>query len=262
MLLNNTGKWTFNKIAEDYDAVRPLYPEELIRTFIYEAGLNRDSRLLELGCGTGQLSRMLAPHGFELHALDIGENLIRIAETHCREYTNCRFLLASFEDFPIPTKAYDVVVAATAFHWLDPAVRFQKSADLLRPGGALCLIKNVSKHREQTSELRSKLDAIYARVIPPSIAQQYISLDSKSGDLENDFAASPSFGPYRRYSVRYLHTLSTSQYIRLLNTFSYQHNLPTGIKEQLFHEIAVVVEEEGGVIQLPYEAVLLIANRL
>ncbi len=59
----------------------------------------------------------------------------------------------------------------------------------------------------------------------------------------------------------YTHRLSGKDYIRLLNTFSYQHNLPTAVKDQLFQEIGTAISEAGGTIHLPYEAVLYLAQK-
>ena len=261
MLLNETGKWTFSRVAKGYDAVRPLYPKKLIATYIQETQLAPSDRILEIGCGTGQLTRALAPMGFDLLAIDIGAELLHLAQSHCRAYPNVSFTLTAFEDLPIPDLPFDAVVCATAFHWLDPNIRLKKSAALLRRGGTLAMIKNVSKHREQIAALRYELDDIYARVIPIEINQQYISLDSKGSSLEQEFADTPYFRAVRTFSWRHTHRLSTPQYIRLLDTFSFQHNLPEPVKQQLFQEIAVVVDAHGGFIDLPYEAVLQLATK-
>ncbi|PHN02620.1 class I SAM-dependent methyltransferase [Flavilitoribacter nigricans] len=261
MLLNESGKLTFSKVAADYDRFRPLYPPELISTYIREAPLSPTARILEVGCGTGQLTRALAPLGAALHAVDIGADLIRIARQHCRTFPHVSFEQIAFEALPLPETGYDSLVCATSFHWLDPATRFERAAALLRAGGTLAIIKNVSKHRDQNNTLRKTLDDIYDRVIPPEIGRQYVSLESKSGSLEDSFAASPHFGPVRAFAYPHTHRLAAADYIRLMDTFSYQHNLPTGIKEQLFREVESAIRDFGGSIDLPYEAVLLLAGK-
>lgn len=261
MLLNESGKWTFSKVADDYDAVRPLYPADLVHTLISETGLSQKDRALEIGCGTGQLTRALAPYGFQLHAIDIGRPLIRIAEVHCQDYPNVTFSHSSFEALPNPSAKYQTIMAATAFHWLDPASRFQKCATLLPAGGFLVIINNVSLYQQKTGPLRRKLDEIYERVIPIENSRQYVSLASKRGNLEQEFRNDPNFGPLAVFTFPYTHRLSGKDYIRLLNTFSYQHNLPTAVKDQLFQEIGIAISEAGGTIHLPYEAVLYLAQK-
>lgn len=51
------------------------------------------------------------------------------------------FEVASFEDFAAPEASFDLIVSGTAFHWVDPEVRFRKPARLLRPGGWLALLE-------------------------------------------------------------------------------------------------------------------------
>lgn len=91
-------------------------------------------------------------------------------------------------------------------------------------------------------------------MIPPDITRQYISLEKQSGTIEDEFANLPFFGPIEVFSQRHTHTLLADDYIRLLNTFSYQHNLPEPVKSTLFTEIRKAVEDHGGEISLPYEA--------
>lgn len=261
MLLNESGKWTFSKIAEDYDAVRPHYPSELIQTLLRETGISGSARVLEIGCGTGQLTRYLAPYGFQIQAIDIGAALIEIAQKHCRAFPGVQFVQSAFEDFPIPDERFDLIVSATAFHWLDPSVRFEKSAALLKAGGHLAVINNVSLYQQHKGAIRQQLDEIYERVIPRKNAAQYVSLASKRGGLKQEFQNCPWLEEFKSFSFPYTHQLSAADYIRLLNTFSYQHNLPPDVKHQLFEEIESAVRADGDQIALPYEAVLMLGTK-
>jgi SAM-dependent methyltransferase len=58
------------------------------------------------------------------------------------------FQACSFEDFAAPGSSFDLIVSATAFHWIDPEVRFSKSARLLRPGGWLVLL-SIGEHYDE-----------------------------------------------------------------------------------------------------------------
>jgi ubiquinone/menaquinone biosynthesis C-methylase UbiE len=129
----------FNGVAELYDATRPGHPAELIEFLVATADLGPGSAVLEVGCGTGQLTRDLAHRGFRLTAIDIGPAMITAAR---RGLDGSAVLLevSSFEDFAGPQGGFDLIVSATAFHWIDPEVKFSKSARLLRPGGWLALL--------------------------------------------------------------------------------------------------------------------------
>jgi ubiquinone/menaquinone biosynthesis C-methylase UbiE len=129
----------FDGVAQLYDATRPGYPAEIVEFLVATSGLGRGSSVLEVGCGTGQLTSDLAHDEFDLTAIDIGPAMIAAAR-HRLHDTAISFQACSFEDFEAADSSFDLIVSATAFHWIDPEVRFSKSARLLRPGGWLALL--------------------------------------------------------------------------------------------------------------------------
>ena len=131
---------TFDEAAELYDRARPRYPRELVDELVSLAGLRRGSRVLEIGIGTGQLTTALAERGYEIVGVEIGAGLAAVAARNLAAFPNVRVVNAAFEDWPLPTEAFDLVVSATAFHWLDPETRVTKAADALRIGGSLATI--------------------------------------------------------------------------------------------------------------------------
>lgn len=129
----------FDGIAEQYDAARPGYPAEVMDFVIATAGLGPDAAVLEIGCGTGQLTGWLVGSGFRVTAIDIGPSMIAAARQRLHG-SGVSFLVTSFENLVAPDAAFDLVISAAAFHWIDPEVAFSKSARLLRPGGWLALL--------------------------------------------------------------------------------------------------------------------------
>jgi SAM-dependent methyltransferase len=129
----------FDGVAPLYEASRLGYPSDIIEFVVTTAALGADSTVLEVGCGTGQLTELLASFGFSLTAIDIGPSMIAGAE-HRLDGSAVSFQVASFEDFAAAEATFDLIVSGAAFHWLDPEVRFCKSARLLRPGGWLALL--------------------------------------------------------------------------------------------------------------------------
>jgi ubiquinone/menaquinone biosynthesis C-methylase UbiE len=124
----------FDGVAQLYDATRPGYPAEIVEFLAATAGAGTGSAMLEVGCGTGQLTRDLARLGFDLTAIDIGPAMVAMARRALAD-APVSFRTCSFEDFAAADWSFDLIVSATAFHWIDPEVRFSKSARLLRPGG-------------------------------------------------------------------------------------------------------------------------------
>jgi len=129
----------FDAIAEDYERVRETYPDALVDAACARGGLTAGSRVLEIGCGTGQLTEALVRRGLVVEAVDTGARLIERARG--RTGAGVVFHLGRFEDVELPEGAYDAVFSATAFHWIDPAVGWSKAARLLRSRGMLALLQ-------------------------------------------------------------------------------------------------------------------------
>jgi SAM-dependent methyltransferase len=119
--------------------------------------------VLEIGCGTGQLTRQLAGRAFNLTAIDIGAAMVRAARRNVADAT-ARFEVCSFEDFP-DSGPFDLILSATAFHWIDPSVGLAKAARLLRPGGSLALLTTGERYPEP---LHSRLRDLWVRYSRPS----------------------------------------------------------------------------------------------
>jgi SAM-dependent methyltransferase len=114
------------------------------------AGLREGDRVLEIGCGTGQLTRSLLARGLRVSALEPGDRLIRIAEENLKDAGDVELLHARLEDTPLPREGYGAVFSASAIHWVDPDLGWRKIADALVPGGTLALIQYFGL-REQRS---------------------------------------------------------------------------------------------------------------
>jgi ubiquinone/menaquinone biosynthesis C-methylase UbiE len=130
----------FDSVAELYEASRLSYPAEIVEFALATAGLVAGSAVLEIGCGTGQLTESLADFGFSLTAIDIGRSMIATAR-HRLDGRAVSFQVVSFEDFAAADGSFDLIASGTAFHWVDPEIRFRKPARLLCPGGWLALLE-------------------------------------------------------------------------------------------------------------------------
>ena len=129
---------TFEHVADLYESSRRGYPAELLEVVVRTAELSPGSSALEIGCGTGQLTRQLVPLGLDLTAIDIAPSMVSAARRIVGD--DVRFEACAFEDLDVPDGTFDLVISATAFHWIDPEVGFVKAAALLRPGGWLALL--------------------------------------------------------------------------------------------------------------------------
>ena len=120
-----------------YEAARPGYPDALFDLLSARCGLGSGARVLELGPGTGQATVPLLDRGATVVAVEPGVAMAaRLRERV--EGRNCTVVEAEFEQADV-RGPFDLAVAATSFHWVDPALGLDKLANLVRPGGLLAL---------------------------------------------------------------------------------------------------------------------------
>jgi ubiquinone/menaquinone biosynthesis C-methylase UbiE len=148
----------FDGVAELYDATRQGYPAEIVDSIFTTAGIGPGSAVLEIGCGTGQLTREFAGRALSLTAIDIGTAMVATARRNVAD-PMARFQTSSFEDFA-DGAPFDLIVSATAFHWVDPGIGLAKAARLLRPGGWLALLTTGECYPEP---LRTRLRDLWMR---------------------------------------------------------------------------------------------------
>jgi ubiquinone/menaquinone biosynthesis C-methylase UbiE len=135
----------FDSVAELYQTSRRGYPDHIVEFVATTAALGPGSRALEVGCGTGQLTESLARLGLALTAIDIGPSMVEAARRRLAS-SAVTFQVSSFEDFAGAKASFDLIISATAFHWVDPDIKFRKPARLLRPGGWLALLSTGERY--------------------------------------------------------------------------------------------------------------------
>jgi ubiquinone/menaquinone biosynthesis C-methylase UbiE len=131
---------SFGGVADAYERGRPTYPVEAVQWMLGE----HPQIVLELGAGTGKLTRVIAGLGHDVHATDPDQAMLQILE---REVPGVRTARASAEDIPVGDASVDVVIAGQAFHWFDLDRALPEVARVLRPGGRVCLVWNTRNEK-------------------------------------------------------------------------------------------------------------------
>ena len=131
---------SFGGVADAYERGRPTYPADAVRWMLGEHPLT----VLEVGAGTGKLTRVLTDLGHDVQATDPDAAMLHVLE---KEVPGARTAQASAEDIPLGDASVDAVIAAQAFHWFDLGRALPEVARVLRPGGRLCLVWNTRNEK-------------------------------------------------------------------------------------------------------------------
>jgi ubiquinone/menaquinone biosynthesis C-methylase UbiE len=272
----------FDEIAAEYDRHRPAYPDELIDQACRVAGIGSGDRVLEVGCGSGQLTRGLVARGLHVTALEPGKSLIALARQNLEGAGEVEFVNAQFEDALLPREQFAAVFSASAFHWVDPKVSWQRAADVLVPGGTLALVQYCG-----IEESRSKPDQEAAlaaiRKVAPDVAANwpvYRDLDATlagmeqrrgnvsevwawlgSYDIGQDYAGR-LFGDVQVAVMPKLIEQTPDQVNAVIRTMSFYARLSPAQRHALEREYEAIYERLGRPIRASTVAALVTAPRL
>jgi SAM-dependent methyltransferase len=252
---------TFGQVAEQYDRVRPGYPALLFDDLAHQADLRPGARVLEIGCGTGQATRVLAERGYTVTALDLSPAMIDVARARLAAFGNVDLQVSAFEAWPLPPEPFDLVCAAQALHWVRADVRWPKIAAALAPRGWAA----VFGHEHVAGGTRpffEQVQACYERWMPgtPPGLRQTPAERLPFGD--QGLAASDLFEPptLRRYPWQQAYT--TAEYLAVLGTYSGHIDLPEPGRAGLLECIASLIDSGyGGRIEKAYVTDLVLARK-
>lgn len=252
---------TFGQDAELYDQCRPSYPPQLFSDLTTLAGLGPRARVLEIGCGTGQATLPLAQLGCTVVGIDLSPDMAAIARRNLAQFPNVTVVAAAFEDWQPSDGAFDAVLSATAFHWLDPDLRMIKAAELLRPGGALGI---VSTHHIAggTDAFFADAQRCYERFDPKTPPGMRLTTEDETPEEATEFDRTERFGPveFRRYPWQ--QTYTAPDYLNLLMTYSGHRAMESQARNDLFACITHQIDDVyHGQITKQYRTRLAIAHK-
>jgi SAM-dependent methyltransferase len=252
--IDDLRRTSFDRNAAGYDAVRPSYPDALVDAAL--AGLPPAAKLLEIGAGTGKATVPFARRGARIVALEPGANMIAVLRANTAAFPAVACEQATFEAWSGADGSFDLVYAAQAIHWIDPAVRYVKIAAALRPGGRVAVIRNEKAPID--AALRAELDDAYARWFPPSDPPWPLDRIEREHVAELDAAA--RFGRVDVARFPWTQHYSAAEYLALIDTYSDHAVLEAARKTALYDAIGAAIERRGG-ISIPYVSMLFAATR-
>jgi SAM-dependent methyltransferase len=255
---------TFDQDALLYDQARPGYPEALFDDIVTLAALPPAGRLLEIGCGTGQATRPLAQRGYHMLCIELGANMAAQARRNLAAYPLVNIQTAAFEGWPVEEAAFDLTLSATAFHWIDPAISYQKTAQALKPSGAIALFWHLHVQSEASHRFFEEVEQIYRQQIPEQ-EEKYGTLlwpHEITEPVKAEIEQTGLFGDVTVRRYQWDETYDAASYLRLLDTYSNHRILESHRRDRLYHDIAHLINTRyDGQITKGYLAILYIAQR-
>lgn len=254
---------TFEGVSpEDYDAVRPGYPTELFDCLFDYAELTAGEQILEIGCGTGQATRSMIERGFGITCIEPSQGLATVARRNFDHLSDFTLVDSHFEDFET-SRVFDLIIAATSFHWLDPKTRLAKCADLLGDEASVAIVS--SFHPPPFSGFFEAVQTCYDRHIPEwverrkeRLANVGLPIDVFEAELTSDHR----FTDVRVERFDWHVNFTSDQYGRLLHTFSDHIRLGEDRLATLVVDVRRLIDSDfGGIVRRPYRAVLRLARR-
>jgi SAM-dependent methyltransferase len=233
---------SFAAVADAYARSRPGYPDDAVRWLVGEPPVD----VVDLGAGTGKLTRSLVDLGHRVTAIEPLPEMIAHLRVAVPEATA---LEGGAEAIPLPDASVDVVTVAQAFHWFDRQAALREIARVLRPGGRIGLVWNVRDESETwVAELS---DAMVGRT----------GVDYAAGALATSGLFAPEqhalFGPhFQEVDRRTLRELVLSR--------SYCAVLSEEERSPVFAKVDALFDlyEQDGVVRLTYLAECFRAVRL
>jgi SAM-dependent methyltransferase len=225
---------SFGAAADVYERGRPPYPPEAL-DWLLPPGARR---VLDLGAGTGKLTRQLVRRGLDVVAAEPSDGMRRELR---RAVPGARALAGSAEQIPLRDGTVDAVLAAQAWHWVDPARAVPEVARVLSPGGTLGLMWNIRDEREPWV-------ARLGRLIHKAPEQEGYSTRPVVG---------PPFAPVERFDVEWTYHLTAPALLDMVASRSYVITSPPERREAILASVRDLLETDPALagrpdIALPY----------
>ena len=250
---------TFDQVAGLYDRVRPTAPAEALEALWRGLEVAPGARVLEVGCGTGQLTLDLLGRGAHVHAIEPGAALAEVIQqkTAGQPFT---LEVASFESAAIEHEAFEAVAASQAAHWVPRDAFLDQTARAIGVGRHLALLWHLDI--SQDTDFYRATQPLYDRHLPDADTRPPRTLPDHLAAYEAALEADTRFARAPTARWPWTRTFDTEGYLRMLQTHSPVRMLDEAARSAFLAGHHEVLESFGGEIDRFYETVLVLATRV
>jgi SAM-dependent methyltransferase len=248
---------SFGTDAGRYDRARPSYPAALVDRIV---AASPGPGFLDAGCGTGTSGRLFQAAGCHVLGIDPDPRMAELAREGGLEVE-----VATLEDWDPAGRTFDAVIAAQAWHWIDPVAGAAKSAAALRPGGRLAVFWNAFGFPQ---DLREAFAGVYRRVLPDSPMggfssrpgiDAYLGMCGKAAD---GMRAAGGFGEPEQWRFDWERSYTRDEWLDVVPTFGGHSQFPAAALRDLLEGLGDAVDAAGGTFTMNYATVTVTASRL
>lgn len=251
--VHDTAARGFTAAADAYERSRPDYPADAVATIVERLDLRPGRVVLELGAGTGKLTRLLLPSGARILAL---EPVVAMRAKLVAAAPSVELIDGAAESVPLPAVSVDAVVVAQAFHWFDAIRALSEIHRVLRPGGRLLLAWN--RRDETVPWVRAMGDLVHAL----EAGEPQVRDEAWRGAL----ARCALFGPFESAAFRHVQTLTIEGVLDRVASISYVAAADPSTRATLLSAMEAVLRTDPETagrdrVEMPYDTEVMWAER-
>jgi SAM-dependent methyltransferase len=211
--------------------------------------------VLEIGCGTGKATSDLVARGLDVTCVELGGDLAAVAR---RNVPEAEIITADFETWEPERGEFDAVVAFTAFHWVEPELRYTKAARL---GRALAVVGTHHVSPEGGDPFFAEVQEDYNALMHPDDPGDPPGPPEEIEGLRAEIEASGFFEHVAERRYLWEQEYDAQSYIDVLDTYSGHRALDEPRRNELYDRIRRRIEERpGGVVRKTYLTTLDVAR--
>jgi SAM-dependent methyltransferase len=236
MPVHEVAQAGFGSEADTYERWRPGYPPEAVAWLVDHLRIGPGATVLDLAAGTGKLTRLLAPSGAALVAVEPVEGMRTILRASLPEVPTAA---AAAEALPFAAGTLDAITVAQAFHWFDAEPALADLRRVLRPGGRLGLIWNA---RDRSVDWVDALWSVMDRVEKLAPWRDHDHWHDHWHDQWHEAAfGSRAFGELREATFRHAHRLPLEGVVERFRSVSHVAALPPDARAAVLSEVRDVL---------------------
>lgn len=230
----------FDLIPEEFDKWRPRYCPEAFADIIFYADLKPGKKMLEIGPGTGQATEPLLKTGCDYVGIELGENLWKFTKEKFSAYPNCKLINGDFCTYDFGDEKFDMIFSAATIQWIPEEIAFSRCFDLLKPGGCLIMIANITNDSFRNSlELIKEKDAVYEAYFKPE--------NPYNRKINKENVVNYGFSPVEVSNFEYDRDMTAEEFAHLTMTHADHITLQEPNRTKLINGLVEVINRHGGV---------------